>query len=305
MKGDTGNAITVRFALPSEKLRPYVTTYYLIEAQASPSGPASEDYLHPEWANLRFLRADWSQSAIGKEPLRDSPAFAVTGPTSRATHFRINSGPALAKGGNWGIGLLPLGWAKFFDASADDYAARFVAGNADPAFEPLRDLGAQLSRRFHGEPGDFAREVALIEECLCGFLTREVPNADLITAINSALVDPNIASASQLAERVGMNLRSLERLSRRVFGFPPKVLLRRQRFLRSLAQFMLDPSLKWLSTLDHQYHDQAHFVRDFKQFMGMTPGAYAKLEKPMLVAAAQARMANAGEAVQGLHDPKA
>jgi AraC-like DNA-binding protein len=303
MKGSTGNAVTVRFALPSEKLRPYVTTYYLIEAQPSTRGPAIEDYLHPEWANLRFLRADWSQSAIGEEPLRNSPAFAVTGPTSQATRFRIKQGPEARKGGNWGIGLMPLGWAKFFDAPADQYADRFVDGHADPAFEALRDLGVELSRRFHGEPGDFTREVALIEECLTGFLDRDVPNADLITAINSALVDRDIATATQLAERVGMNLRSLERLSRRVFGFPPKVLLRRQRFLRSLAQFMLDPSLKWLNTLDHQYHDQAHFVRDFKQFMGMTPGAYAKLEKPMLVAAAQARMAIAGEAVQGLHDP--
>ena len=68
---------------------------------------------------------------------------------------------------------------------------------------------------------------------------------------------------------------------------------------------MLDPSLKWLNTLDQQYHDQAHFVRDFKRFMGMSPSAYAKLDKPILMAAAQARMAIAGQAVQGLHDPNA
>ena len=66
---------------------------------------------------------------------------------------------------------------------------------------------------------------------------------------------------------------------------------------------MLDPSLKWLSTLDYQYHDQAHFVRDFRRFMGMSPSAYAKLDKPLLIAAARARMEIAGEAVQGLHEP--
>ena len=160
MKGDTGNAITVRFALPREELRPYVTTYYLIEAQSALAGPAIEDHLHPEWANLRFLRDYWSQSAIGDEPLRGSPAFAVTGPTSQATRFKITQTPDSRKGGNWGIGLMPLGWAKFFDAPADEYADRFVDGNADPAFEALRELGAQLSQRFHGEPGDFEREVA-------------------------------------------------------------------------------------------------------------------------------------------------
>ncbi len=37
--------------------------------------------------------------------------------------------------------------------------------------------------------------------------------------------------------------------------------------------------------------------------MGMSPSAYAKLEKPFLVAAARARMEAAGAAVQGLHQP--
>ena len=64
--------------------------------------------------------------------------------------------------------------------------------------------------------------------------------------------------------------------------------VRRQRFLRSLSQYMLDPSLRWLGTLDWQYHDQSHFVRDFRRFMGMSPSAYAKLDKPLLTAAAVA-----------------
>ena len=310
MKASTGNAITVRFALPSEALRPYVTTYYLIEAQTSSAEPVIEDYLHPEWANLRFLKANWATSSIGDEPLRQTPAFAVTGPTTRATRFRIgdtgegNAGQGPVKGGNWGIGLLPLGWAKLTGAPADDYADRVVDAARDPVFEAFHDLAIKLSGRFETGEGDFSSEVAAIEAHLAQSFERPVPNEEQIIAINTALIDPDIATATQLADRVHMNLRSLERLSRRVFGFPPKLLLRRQRFLRSLAQFMLDPSLKWLSTLDYQYHDQAHFVRDFKRFMGMTPGQYAKLEKPILVAAAQARMAIAGNAVQGLHDPK-
>jgi hypothetical protein len=80
-------------------------------------------------------------------------------------------------------------------------------------------------------------------------------------------------------------------------------LLRRQRFLRSLAQFMLDPTLTWISTLDWHYVDQAHFVRDFKRFMSMSPSSYAARDHPVLRAAAQARTAAAGAAVQALHKP--
>src|SRR3546814_15169150 len=67
---------------------------------------------------------------------------------------------------------------------------------------------------------------------------------------------------------------------------------------------MLDPSMAWTATLDHHYYDQAQFIRDFQRFMGMRPGVYAARAKPILGAAALARAAAAGEAVQGLHKPQ-
>ena len=294
----TGPSISVRFALPREELRPFVTTYYCIEAVCSERAPLLEDYLHPEWPNLRFVEAERCESAIGGERLRPVPFFAASGPTSRPTRFRLGSGKM------WGIGLMPLGWATLVGAQAGDYADRFVDALADPAFRAFHPLASAMAR----DEGAFADGLALIEEhmdrIIAGSEASGVPAGRSIGAINAAIVDPELTTVAQLAERVGMNVRSLERLTRRAFGFTPKLLLRRQRFLRSIGHFMLDPSLKWLEALDGQYHDQAHFVRDFKRFMGMTPTDYARLDKPFLVAAARARMEIAGEAVQGLHPPR-
>lgn len=293
MHAQTGNAIRIRFALPSAKLRPFVTTYYHTQVVTAPTDQPVEDYLHPEWANLRFMEDNWAQSAIGNAPLGPCPGFAVTGPTCKATRFRISSGKS------WGIGLMPLGWAMLFDAPASDYADQVADGMADPVFAAFRPLALKLR-----ETGaSFTEEVELIDKHLATTFTGPVAHKEQIAELHSALVDPEIASVAALADRVKMNVRSLERLSKRAFGFTPKLLLRRQRFLRGLSQFMLDPSLKWLSTLDWQYHDQPHFVCDFRRFMGMSPTAYAKLEKPLLVAAARARMEIAGQAVQGLHNP--
>lgn len=124
-----------------------------------------------------------------------------------------------------------------------------------------------------------------------------------IAALNAALVVPDMVIVADLAARPGVAVRSVERLSRRTFGFAPKLLLRRQRFLRSLERFLLDPDLTWLGALDCHYHDQSHFVRDFRRFMGMYPSDYARKSEPLLAAAAQARMAVAGHAMQRLHDP--
>lgn len=286
-------AVTIRFALPREELRPFITTYYRTDIVTSDHEPWLEDWLHPEWANLRFVSSGQTEAAIGDEPWRDCPTFTVTGPTSCATRFRIRSGRS------WGIGLMPLGWAALTKVMASEHTDRFVDGQKDQAFAPLHALAQVLEV----SDGGFAEELALIESHIDAIVWRPPRNADAIAAVNAALVDPELSSVSDLAAKVGMNVRSLERLSRRAFGFPPKLLMRRQRFLRSLAQFMLDPSLNWLSTLDFRYYDQAHFVRDFRRFMGMSPSQYAKLDKPLLMAAARARMEIAGEAVQGLHDP--
>lgn len=291
------NAVRIRFALPSAELKPYITTYYRTEVSDPDGFNEVLDILHPEWANLRFLEKGWADGSIGGAPMEQAPGLAVTGPTSHAGRI------CLRGGAGWGIGILPLGWATLFGVAASDYTDRVIDGRSDQAFAIFHSLADALDHS-RAQGGDFASELAIIEEHMAGLAIEEPVNRDRIARMNEALIDPELSSVADLADRVGMTVRSLERLSKHVFGFTPKLLLRRQRFLRSLSQFMLDPSLKWLSTLDHQYHDQAHFIRDFKRFMGMSPSVYSKLHKPLVVAAAQARMEIAGEAMQGLADPK-
>lgn len=288
-----GNSVHVRFALPDAALRPFITAYYCTDVSCTPRAPWLEDYIHPEWANLRFLGTTESCSLIGAGELQPTPAFAITGPTSRPAHFRICSGRS------WGIGLLPQGWAALTSCEACDYADRIIDGFADPLFARFRPLASALA----GCAGDYAAELALIESHMAeAFADAERPDP-AIAMLQAALVDPDMATVIDLAAHLGMTVRSLERLSRRAFGFPPKLLLRRQRFLRCLARFMLDPSLTWLGTLDRCYYDQSHFVRDFRRFMGMNPSDYARCDKPIMTAVAQARMAAMGQAVQGLHAP--
>ena len=292
LKRTLSDAVAVRFFLPSPELRPYISTYYLTEVSV-PEGQAVRDWLHPEWANLRFAHNDGWEAAIGAEPLRPAPQFIATGPTSQAALFV--TGPMRA----WGIGLLPLGWVRLLRANAADYADRFVDGSADLNFAAF---GPLLNRIFSAA-SDPAVEAERIDAFMLALLAQRPPSEDepRIRAAHAALLDAEIGAVGELADKLAISSRSLERLSLKAFGFSPKLLLRRQRFLRSLAQFMLDPSLTWISTLDFHYVDQAHFVRDFRRFMGMSPSKYAALDHPVMRAAARARAAAMGEAVQALH----
>jgi AraC-like DNA-binding protein len=289
-------SVAVRFFMPSPALAPYISTYYLTEAHLPP-GEFVEDWLHPEWANLRFATGGPWSSALGEGPLEPMPDAILSGPTSLAAHFQLGGGTRA-----WGVGILPLGWLRLLGVPASEHVDRTVGLAGEPAGAPLAALPQAV---FAGGGGNAAEEAGRIDAYLLELLTRSPPHEDeqRIRAAHTALVNEDVATVSDLAERLAMSSRSLERLSLRAFGFSPKLLLRRQRFLRSLAQFMLDPSLTWIRTLDFHYVDQAHFVRDFRRFMGMSPRLYAGIDHPVLRAAAQGRSAAAGAAVQALHKP--
>lgn len=286
-----GVRVVTRFFPVSASLRPYASIIYLTEVDA-PSGVRVDDYLHPEWANLRFIDGEPSIAAVGSDAPVAAPHFVVAGPTSKATYFAAGS----MRG--WGIGILPMGWAKYFALPAEELADRFCDGAQHPAFARFAPLLDQLP-----QINDVDAAARLIDDHFVALLADAPRDDPAIFAAHSALVDDELTSVAELAEKLGLSERSVERLSRRAFGFPPKLLIRRQRFLRSLARFMLDPSMAWIDTLDYHYYDQAQFTRDFQRFMGMSPRAYAARPKPILGAAARARAAALGDAVQGLHKP--
>jgi AraC-like DNA-binding protein len=185
----------------------------------------------------------------------------------------------------WGVGLLPWAGRSSSRGEAADLANAVADGNTHPAFASFRPLAAAL---FGPEP-DVEAEFARISAHFLARIGEPLADEERIVAVHEALVDPEINSVTALVERTGGTTRTIERVCRRAFGFAPKQLLKRQRFMRSLAQFMLDPKIKWSGAMDGLYHDQAQFVRDFRQFMGMTPRQYAARATPILTAVMRER----------------
>ena len=283
--------VRVRFYLPSEALRPHFTTFYITEITV-PDGGLVTDWLHPEWANLRICAGDFFDSELAGT--RYGKAMApFTGPTSTTVRFTVSTVRF------WGVGMLPLGWARLMGVPAHDYANRIFDSHAEPALASFRSLVDGL---FGPEP-DEAAELARIEAHFAARMHGVVPDEARIVACHRALVDEDVSTVAEMGEAAGLPSHTLERLCRKHFGFPPRLLLRRQRFMRSLAQYMLDPSLRWIGAIDSHYHDQAQFVRDFHAFMGMSPSEYAGMPHPVLGGIMRARQEAAGAAVQALHLP--
>lgn len=82
-------------------------------------------------------------------------------------------------------------------------------------------------------------------------------------------------SVAALATENNLCLRQLERTFLKEIGVSPKTLSRMSRFERLLKSRMNDPSTKWSAiAYDFGYYDQMHLIRDFRQFLDISPSAF-------------------------------
>jgi len=274
----------IRFHLPAEGLRPLITSYYFLES----AGPL-DDFTHPEWANIRFaLNGVWRFEDEGKDTV-EPPKAVLFGPTDRARRFATDGGLVL------GVGLTPLGWLTLIGGDASELANRTV-----PLDRQLGPSGAAIRSRLLEARTD-AERVAILDAILEARPASQSAYRELAVQVQQALLSATVDHVGDLAEQLGIEQRTLHRVCTAVFGFPPVRLLRRQRFLRTLAKVrdQLDQPLGEL--IDSGYYDQAHFNRDFKACMGMTPLAYFRLPREALRRAAEERNRVLGAPVQGLH----
>lgn len=280
--------LAVRFLRPAGALSELIDAYYILDAWRAVS-----DHLLAGPGNVRFqLAGEWRLTVDGAHSPTPQQC-ALFGPTDRAAVF-ASTGRAIMLG----AGLTPRGWATLFDADAGAMANR------------VQDLAEFV------EPDDaqglYADLMAAADDAAIGavldawFLARSAarPPADpRVATIHRELLAPHDGVPS-LAAAVGVSERTLHRLCDRAFGFTPKQLLRQKRFLRTLERVrgVLDQPLSGL--IDDGYFDQAHFNRDFRQFMGMTPTEYFNSPREIMRRSAELRRELNGLGLQGLHPAK-
>lgn len=261
----------VRILFPDERLRSYATFYYFVTCDA-----ALEDFLYPEWGNVRFsLGGSWwvaSRAVRGRFP----EAGALFGPTDRA--FRVTS----LGGRCGGLGLTPLGWERLIALPADRLSNRITE---------LGDLLGPSGEAIRDELRDASPEqgAALFDRLLLDRLAASAPNSGAAIRVDRVLREAP-SDAAAFAASVGMTMPALRQLTKRVYGFGPKRLLRRQRFLETLGRIRVADQPVLSSLRGRDYHDQSHFNHEFQEFMGVSPTEYLSAPRPLMGQAALAQL---------------
>jgi AraC-like DNA-binding protein len=93
-------------------------------------------------------------------------------------------------------------------------------------------------------------------------------------ALDYFMREPGSVAIGAVAHRVGFSPRHFIELFNDQVGMTPKVFCRVRRFQRAIYQIHRR-GMTWADlAVVCGYYDQAHLIRDFKEFCGMTPGDY-------------------------------
>jgi AraC-like DNA-binding protein len=283
--------MSLRLFMPHESLREDISAYYLFDA-TNPSG--SIDRLLPEWGNIRLILDGRWRIQFGTGKIEDVPETVLNGFISRAPMI-VSDGPSRIAG----IGIMPKGWARLIGTKASDHVDRIC---------DLSTIFGEKAAKLLADARHCTSDsdtVATLEAFFQNLVAERAPAPVIIDAIFSVLMNGHINSVEEFSERLGVSTRQCERLCRRYFGFSPKLLLRRQRFLRAFSRIRSKKMGTWVENLDEGYADQSHFIREFRYFVRLSPSDYFGKEESIVRQIADARERFFGEAVQGLYWPKA
>ena len=240
---------------PPASLRPFVSCFWQMTS-AEPLGAAVTHRVVPDGCtDLVFDLASPDAHS----------AAAVVGVTTRpllvSLHGRVNYFAA-----RFHPGALPYFVPCWADRLADE-----VVPLASVARGPVGGLTTQL--RTTSDP---CERTALLTAYLEQQSPRPRDNDLCPETLRHILQCHGGVTVPELADRSWMSERQFRRVFGQWFGVGPKAFCRIIRFQSLLRLMKHDPGSTVLDTvLAAGYHDQAHFIHEFRGFTGLSPAAFA------------------------------
>ncbi|HWL59621.1 MAG TPA: helix-turn-helix domain-containing protein [Microbacteriaceae bacterium] len=193
--------------------------------------------------------------------------IALVGPATGASHRDL-------RGRGWAVGALlrPAGLASLVP---DPRRIRDAETSVDAP-----ELHAAVRAAMALADEDAGRNAAVA--AYSHWLVRRLVAADAAGRLANRMedlvaADRDLVRVDQLAERLRVGVRTVQRLAARYVGLPPLALIRRYRLQEVAQRLREDPKLAIAQVAaELGYSDQAHLARDFRQVLGVAPGAFRR-----------------------------
>ncbi|ABM00918.1 helix-turn-helix domain-containing protein [Shewanella amazonensis] len=251
---------------PCAPLLPYVRCYWQITRIAAPETRSTE-FMHPEGGTGIIFNFGAPMHFDGWQ---HRAQCLVTGPTKQSTRLEL-SGRVDALG----IRFWPGAGRAFLKTPLSEMLGQTLT----PADLSLALLSDELAERLAVLPTAPER-IALLETRLLHYLTAhgsqtQTTEPSMKYALNWIAEQKGQGEIRNLLTEIDISQRQLERLFQQNLGMSPKnySILQRTGFARELLKSDTDSPL---TDIGYQagFYDQAHFIREFKQVIGITPGQF-------------------------------
>lgn len=249
---------------PSKELQQFVKCFWTLEAEAE-AEPVPQRVLPDGCMELIFHYGDLYRQYFEDGSSIIQPRSFVFGQISKYIEIAPTgmSGIVAAR-------FLPEGLVPFLSipvAALEDKAVSIV--------EVFGEKGKNLEEEVLAA-NDNAQRIRLIEIFLLSSLT----DPQTIDRVAQSCVEVIFQSQGQmgmaeLADKLNINRRNMERKFTTAIGLSPKQLSRVVR-LQATLKMLEQKKFTSLTSLAYEngYYDQAHFIKDFKEFTGTSPKSF-------------------------------
>ncbi|MCG6141115.1 MULTISPECIES: helix-turn-helix domain-containing protein [Leptospira] len=177
------------------------------------------------------------------------------------------------------VRFYPYGIANFFENPLDHYANRETPLDQLFGFDTAKELENQIRKAC-----DTMARIQVIEDFFSKKLKEQITTDRILKiTIDTILHSKGNDTIGSILSDENVSRRQLERKFKKQIGLSPKKLERIIR-MQAALKMMIHRQSEKLTDIAYEanYFDQAHFIKDFKEFTGLRPKLFIYDEKTLL-----------------------
>ncbi len=247
---------------PSERLKELVRFFWIFEGSASTAQPFVHRTLANSSPELIFHFAGTFHDLLSDGGSERSFQSGVHAQTSRYRRFRTEDSFGIL-----GAYLYPYAIPILFGLPADELTDRLL-DLSTLVTSDTRDLNEKVFSAANN-----SERISIVSTWLeHRYTTAGDPR--VVYAVQAILQRSGMVDVGALARKCNVSVRQLQRVFRDSVGLSPKKFSRIVRF-NSVVRQQVGPDVSMASLgYEFGYYDQSHFIRDFTEFTGLTPGTF-------------------------------
>ncbi|MGE5805899.1 MAG: DUF6597 domain-containing transcriptional factor [Ignavibacteria bacterium] len=248
---------------PSSKLMPYVRNYWLLEVDKSDCPVIQNILPFGSFELIIHLKNVCEMTSFANSCKSFmQPQFFYTGQFTKPISINFqNEAKVLA------ASLHPWAGNLLFKIPADKFTNETISVD-------LFEKNISFTERLLNSKKD-SELIFLLEQFLQLKLMHYIPDKIVSRIVKEIKMENSTKKLNKLLNESGLSRRRIEQKFLETTGLTMSHLLRKIRFQKAV-QFLRNFPLKSLTQigLDAGYYDQAHFIRDFKDFSNLSPREY-------------------------------